>query len=255
MLVRAGLSAAILAFLLALAGPCNPAQAKPAAQACVDYSNDPSGCQPSTFPTPTGRMPSRSVGKDGKLNAKSSEADARAGAALLEKKLHLFRNIDADALGLTAPSVKDPATDGWTGGDLDAMGDARGMGIAGQCVFVGHENGLGQKHAINIFKLRADPVKDPPVQVGEIPAMAQGDQGFDDRELRSLVYTTSSGQDRQILVRNGGTQSIGRQMVYDIDLDTCLVKSVSGVYDFGGPIARILSAGTTPSIPTASWCT
>jgi hypothetical protein len=77
-------------------------------------------------------------------------------------------------------------------------------------------------------------VKTPPLPVGEIPAMAQGDQGFDDRELRSLVYTAADGRDRQILVRNGGTQSIGREIVYDIDLDTCLVKSASGVYDFGG---------------------
>src|SRR6185312_17285286 len=104
---------------------------------------------------------------------------------------------------LTVPSVKDAATSGWTGGDLDAMGDARGMGIAGQCAFIGHENGLGQKHAINIFKLPPDAVKSAPTQVGEIPALSQGDQGFDDRELRSLVYTTTSGQDRQILVRNG----------------------------------------------------
>jgi hypothetical protein len=55
-----------------------------------------------------------------------------------------------------------------------------------------------------------------PLQVGEIPAMAQGDQGFDDRELRSLVYTGADGKDRQILVPNGGRQSIG------------------SVYDFGG---------------------
>jgi hypothetical protein len=235
MSVRPVRSVVVLGLCTALLA-CIPAaaQSKTPAPGCVDYSNDPAGCQPSTFATPTGQMPSRRVGKDGRIDAKSSEGDARAGAALLEKKLHLFRNIAPLHWVLTVPSVKDPASSGWSGGDLDAMGDARGMGIAGQCVFIGHENGLGQKHAINLFKLAPDPVKSPPVQVGEIPAMAQGDQGFDDRELRSLVYTTSSGQDRQILVRNGGTQSIGRQMVYDIDPGTCLVKSVSGVYDFGG---------------------
>jgi hypothetical protein len=201
---------------------------------CVDYSTDPAGCQPSTFATPTGQMPSRRVGRDGKIDAKSSEADARAGAALDERRLHLFRNITPLHWTLTVPSVKDPATQGWTGGDLDAMGDARGLGIAGHCIFVGHENGLGQKHPINIFKIQADAARNAPLQVGEIPAMAQGDQGFDDRELRSLAYTTSSGQERQILVRNGGTQSIGRELVYDIDRDTCLVRSVSGTYNFGG---------------------
>jgi len=239
MLVRIARIVAPLAFFVLGVGllaclSAAQAQSKPPAQQCIDYSDDPAGCQPSTFATPTGQLPSRRMGKDGKLNPKSSEADARAGAALLEKKLHLFRNVTALHWTVTTPSVKDPQTDGWTGGDIDAMGDARGLGIAGNCVFVGHENGLGQKHPVNIFKLAPDPVKAAPHQVGEIAAMAQGDQGFDDRELRSLVYTTSSGQDRQILVRNGGTQSIGRELVYDIDMDTCLVKSVSGVYDFGG---------------------
>ena len=238
MLVRSVRTVAALGLFLVtvclVAGAPARAQGKAPSGQCVDYSDDPAGCQPSTFATPTGQLPSRRVGKDGKINAKSSEADARAGAALLEKKLHLFRNITPVHWTLTTPSVRDPATQGWTGGDLDAMGDARGLGIAGNCIFVGHENGLGQKHPINIFKLAPDPVKAAPAQVGEIPAMSQGDQGFDDRELRSLVYTTSSGQDRQIMVRNGGTQSIGRQMVYDIDMSTCQVKSVGGVYDFGG---------------------
>ena len=36
--------------------------------------------------------------------------------------------------------------------------------------------------------------------------MFQGNQGFDDRELRSLVYKTSSGEDRYILIRNAGTE-------------------------------------------------
>jgi hypothetical protein len=230
--------AAALGLLVAMGFPVTglPAQGqkKPPAHSCVDYSNDAAGCQPSTFATPTGQIPSRRVGKDGKLNAKSTEAEARAGAVRIEKALHLFRNIEPLHWVLTAPSVKDPATGDWKDGDLDAMGDARGLGIAGNCIFVGHENGLGQKHPINIFRIQPNAAKDPPVQVGEIPALAQGDQGFDDRELRSIVYTTSSGQDRQIMIRNGGTQSIGREIVYDIDLNTCLVKSTSGVHDFGG---------------------
>jgi hypothetical protein len=224
----------LVASLCTAAGLSAQAQNKALTQTCVDYSSDPSGCQPSTFQTPTGQMPSRRVGRDGRIDAKSSEADARAGAALLQKRLHLFRNITPLHWILTVPSTKDPATGGWTGGDLDAMGDGRGMGIAGHCIFIGHENGLGQKHGINIFKIPPDAVKNQPVQVGEIPAMSQGDQGFDDRELRSLVYTASDGRDRQILIRNGGTQSIGRELVYDIDLDSCQVRATSGVYDFGG---------------------
>src|SRR5262245_39025538 len=61
---------------------------------CVDFSKDPAGCQPSTFDTPIGDMPSVRIGRTGNLDPTSSEEDARAGAALLEKKLHLFRNME-----------------------------------------------------------------------------------------------------------------------------------------------------------------
>src|SRR5579863_7235664 len=169
---------------------------------CVDYSKDPAGCQPSTFDTPIGQMPSVRVGREGNLDPTSSEADARAGVAKLERELHLFRNMEHLHWVLTVPSVKDPATGAWKGGDLDAAGDGRGLGIGGNCIFTGHGNGPGFKHAINVFKIQPDPERQPPVQVGEIPAMFQGNQGFDDRELRGLVYKTSRGEDRYLLVRN-----------------------------------------------------
>src|SRR5438105_5921325 len=204
----------------------------PLAAQCIDYSKDPAGCQPTTFDTPIGQMPSVRVGRDGAINASSTEADARAGTTKLEKDLHLFRNFEHLHWVLTVPSVKDPATGAWKGGDLDGAGDARGLGIAGNCIFVGHGNGAGVRHAINILKLQANPEKQPPVQVGEIPAMSEGNQGFDDRELRSLVYKTSRGEDRYILVRNAGTNSIGRMETYRIDMNTCLPTSKSEVYDF-----------------------
>src|SRR5207302_1154814 len=84
---------------------------------------------------------------------------------------------------------------------------------------------------INILKLSANPEKQPPVQVGEIPAMSEGNQGFDDRELRSLVYKTSTGEDRYILVRNAGTGSIGRMETYRIDMNTCLPMSKTDLKD------------------------
>src|SRR3984893_13678097 len=200
---------------------------------CVDSSKDPAGCQPSTFDTPIGDMPSVRVGRLGNLDPMSSEADARAGVALLEKNLHLFRNMENLHWVLTVPSVKDEATGAWKGGDLEAAGDGRGLGIAGNCIFVGHGNGAGKRHAINIFKIQPNAEKDPPVQVGEIPANVEGNRGFDDRELRSLVYKTSSGQDRYILVRNGGTNNTGRLEAYRIDMNTCLVMSQSQPTDFG----------------------
>jgi hypothetical protein len=203
-------------------------------QQCIDYSKDPAGCQPSTFDTPIGLMPSVRVGRDGNLDPNSSEQDAKAGALKLEKDLHLFRNFEHLHWVMTVPSEKDSATGAWKGGDLDAGGDGRGLGIAGNCVFTGHQNGAGKRHAVNIFKLQSNPEKEPPIQVGEIPAMFQGNEGFDDRELRSLVYKTSKGEDRQILVRNAGTNTIGRMETYGINMTTCLPSFKSEITDFGG---------------------
>ena len=201
-------------------------------QQCVDHSKDPAGCQPSTFDTPLVQMPSVRVNRQGQIDPTSSEADAKAGAFELEKQLHLFRNFDHLHWVLTVPSVRDAATGAWKGGDLDGAGDGRGLGIAGNCLFVGHANGAGVRHAINIFKIQPNPEKQPPVQVGEIPAMSEGNQGFDDRELRSLVYKTSGGEDRYVLVRNAGTNTIGRMQSYQIDANTCLPTFTSEVTDF-----------------------
>jgi hypothetical protein len=199
---------------------------------CVDFSKDPAGCQPSVFRTPFGQVPTSRVNRDGKIDPFSSPEDAKAGAFKLEKDLHLFRNIDHLHWVPTVPSVKDEATGKWRGGDLDGEGDARGLGIGGNCIFVGHRNGRGAKHAVNIFKIAANPEKDPPVQVGEIPANAIGNEGFDDRELRSLVYKTSRGEDRYLLVRNGGTANEGWMETYRIDMNTCQPVFKSEVHDF-----------------------
>ena len=201
-------------------------------QQCVDHSKDPAGCQPSTFDTPLAQMPSIRVNRQGQIDPTSSEADAKAGAFELERQLHLFRNFEHLHWVVTVPSVRDAATGAWKGGDLDGAGDGRGLGIAGNCLFVGHANGAGVRHAINIFKIQSNPEKQPPVQVGEIPAMSEGNQGFDDRELRSLVYKTSSGEDRYVLVRNAGTNTLGRMQSYQIDMNTCLPTFTSEVTDF-----------------------
>jgi hypothetical protein len=199
---------------------------------CVDFSKDPAGCQPSTFDTPIGQMPSVRVNRQGNLDPAASEQDARAGAALLEEKLHLFRNFQHLHWVITVPSIKDEATGAWKGGDLEGAGDGRGLGIAGNCIFVGHANGPGVRHAINIFKIAANPEREPPVQVGEIPAMFEGNQGFDERELRSLVYKTSRGEDRYIMIRNAGTNTIGRMETHRIDPATCQSISKSETTDF-----------------------
>src|SRR5262249_39200819 len=95
-------SACLLAIALLAAAPSAVGQ-------CVDFSKDPAGCQPSTFDTPIGDMPSVRVGRTGAIDPKSSEDDARAGVALLEKKLHLLRNMEEVHWVITVPSVKDEA--------------------------------------------------------------------------------------------------------------------------------------------------
>ena len=203
-----------------------------APQQCVDHSKDPAGCQPSTFDTPFAQMPTVRVNRQGTIDPLASDADAKAGAFELEKRLHLFRNFEHLHWVVTVPSVKDPATGAWRGGDLDGSGDGRGLGIAGNCLYVGHANGAGVRRAINIFRIQPDPEKQPPVQVGEIPAMFEGNQGFDDRELRAIVYRTSGGDDRYLLVRNAGTNTLGRMETYRIDPNSCLPMAKSEVTDF-----------------------
>src|SRR5678816_1288134 len=132
-------------FLVALISPM-AAQNPP----CIDYSKDPAGCQPSTFDTPLGQMPSVRVNRQGNVDPTSSEEDARAGAAKVEQDLHLFRNFEHLHWVLTVPSVRDAATGGWRGGDLDGAGDGRGLGIAGNCIYVGHANGAGVTHPITL---------------------------------------------------------------------------------------------------------
>src|SRR6266852_1395181 len=118
-------AAAAIAMALALGAASRPLSAGQ----CVDFSKDPAGCQPSTFDTPIGDMPSVRVGRTGNLDPMSSEADARLGVALPEKHLQPLRNMEHVHWVLTVPSVKDDATGKWKDGDLDAAGDARGLGI------------------------------------------------------------------------------------------------------------------------------
>lgn len=206
-----------------------------AAQAqCVDFSADPAGCQPSTFDTPVGQMPTVRVNRRGELDAFSSESDARAGFARLEKNLHLFRNFEHLHWVVTVPSER-AANGAWQGGDLDGTGDGRGLAIAGSCLYMGHGNGAGLRRDIDVFRLQANPVASPPRRVGSLPAMSVGNEGFDDRELRALIFTDAAGRDRMVLVRNGGTNTIGRMETFEIDMNTCLPLRKSEVHDFHGP--------------------
>jgi hypothetical protein len=199
--------ALILAFLVgavaavsatALAEQPRSAEPQTPNEACKDPSDDPAGCQPSTFDTPIGEIPGGRVDRSGRLDPTSSERHAKEGAFLAEKKLGLFRNFQHLHWLPTVPSVKDPATGEWSGGDLDGFPTSwgsRGLGIAGDCLYLGHSNstnttGPGVTHDINVFKIQSDPEKNPPVEVGSIPQRVTGPQGqtaMRDRETRAYL--------------------------------------------------------------------
>ncbi len=48
------------------------------------------------------------------------------------------------------------------------------------------------------------------------------------------MYKNAKGEDRYILVRNAGTNTVGRMETYTIDMNTCLPTAKSEVFDFGG---------------------
>lgn len=153
---------------------------------------------------------------------------------LAAKRLGLFRNFEWLHWVPTVPSERDPETGEWSGGDLEAQGDARGIAIANECIYVGHRNGENTFHNIDIFRIQPNPENDPPVRVGEIPAFVEGNRGFDDRELRALLYTSTDGADRMLMVRDATTRTEGKLETYVIDPDTCLPVAQSNTHNFGG---------------------
>ena len=66
---------------------------------CVDRSNDPAGCQPSTFDTPMAQMPSVRVNRQGQVDPTSSEADAKAGRVRPGEAPPSLPKLRAPALG------------------------------------------------------------------------------------------------------------------------------------------------------------
>lgn len=200
---------------------------------CKDPSGDPAGCQPSTFDVPLDQLPSTRLGRTGQADPFSSEAEAIAGAFRLERKLGLSRNFEHLHWVPLVPSEVDPDTGAQSEGDLDGDGDGRGLGIAGNCIFVGHSNGFGTFHPINILRIQSNPARNAPVQAGTIPAINVNGRGLDDRELRALLYNTSGG-DRMILIRDATTGTLGKLQSFTINPETCLPTAQSNILEFGG---------------------
>lgn len=243
--MRPTLRALTLPSMLALAAAAalaQPAQdrsrdrASSALPACVDPALDePVDCVPATFDTfdiPFAELPGGRMDRNGNLDPKSSPEDAHAGAFVAAERLGLFRNFEWVHWVPTAPSTRDAETGEWSGGDLDGFPTgwgSTGLGISGDCLFWGRSNstnttGPGVTHDVQIFKIQADPARDPPVEVGTMPQMTADDgaTAVRDRELRPYRYTSTDGRERMLMVRSSATATGGDVITYTIDPRTCL---------------------------------
>jgi hypothetical protein len=192
-------------------------------------------CVPSTFDTfdiPFGLLPGGRMDASGNLDPTSSPEDAHAGAFVAAKELGLFRNFEWLHWLPTAPSVRDPETGQWSGGDLDGFPTgwgSTGLGIAGECIYWGRSNstnttGPGVTRDVKIFKIQPNPETDPPVEVGTMAQLtsADGRTAVRDRELRVYNYTTRAGDERMLMVRAAATGTGGDVITYTVDPETCL---------------------------------
>jgi len=185
-----------------------------------------------TFDIPFDKLPGGRLNANGELDPTSSPKDAHDGAFVAAKKLGLFRNFEWVHWVPTVPSVKDPATGKWKGGDLDGFPTgwgSTGMGIAGDCLYWGRSNstnttGPRVTREVKIFKIQADPEKNPPVEVGQMPQLTtdNGETAVRDRELRPYNYTSTDGKERMLMVRSAATGTGGDVITYTLNPKTCL---------------------------------
>lgn len=203
---------------------------------CQDpRTGTPVDCVPATFTTfdiPFDKLPGGRMDASGNLDPTSSPEDAHKGAFVAAKKLGLFRNFEWVHWVPTAPSTKDPATGKWQGGDLDGFPTgwgSTGLGIAGDCLYWGRSNstnttGPRVTHDVKIFRIQANPERDPPVEVGTMPQLTvdNGETAVRDRELRPYNYTSTDGVERMLMVRSAATGTGGDVITYTLDPNTCL---------------------------------
>jgi hypothetical protein len=192
-------------------------------------------CVPSTFDTfdiPFGLLPGGRMDASGNLDPTSSPEDAHAGAFVAARELGLFRNFEWLHWLPTAPSVRDPETGQWSGGDLDGFPTgwgSTGLGIAGDCLYWGRSNstnttGPGVTRDVKIFRIQPNAETDPPVEIGTMPQLTtpDGRTAVRDRELRVYNYTTTAGDERMLMVRAAATGTGGDVITYTVDPETCL---------------------------------
>jgi hypothetical protein len=231
--------------LLGIALPAASALAQPGPESATtvgheDECSDPAleepvDCVPITYDTfdiPFGLLPGGRLDAAGNLDRSSSPEDAHAGAFVAAEELGLFGNFEWLHWIPTVPSVRDPETGQWGGGDLDGFPTgwgSTGLGIAGDCLYWGRSNstnttGPGVTRDVKIFRIQPDPERDPPVEIGTMPQLTadNGATAVRDRELRPYNYTSTDGVERMLMVRSAATGTGGDVITYTLDPETCL---------------------------------
>lgn len=197
---------------------------------CVVQPGDVVGCQPSAFDPPHQQIPTRRINDKGDLDPSATAEQVMAGARLVEEQLGLFRNVEHLHWVPLVPSILDPATGQYAGGDMDGEGSGRALTIIGQCLFAGHSVPSDVSRDIQIFRLSEDPIANAPVQVSSLPMPRPG---MDDTLMSGSLYTRADGTQTITLIRDNSNDD-GALWAYEVDPETCLVTNESEEYDFGG---------------------
>ena len=177
-------------------------------------------------------MPTGRIGAKGELNPKATDDDNDAGVRELEKQLGLFRSFDHVHWVPINPSRRD-ANGNWTGGDREGRGDGRALTIAGKCMFAGHSNAGNNgtdTRPMEILRMADDPVRNPPVKVGEIPVPVPG---TDDSIMASSLHKKADGTEVITVIRDISNDD-GLLITYEVDPRNCAVTKTSETYPFGG---------------------
>src|SRR5262245_22347359 len=222
----------LIPFAVSFAALCAGTAPAAAQEPCVAPKGDVAGCQPAAFDPPLALMPTGRIGAKGELNPKASDEDNETGVRFLEKQLGLFRSFDHVHWVPINPSRKD-ANGNFVGGDREGRGDGRALTIAGKCIFAGHSNAGNNNtdtHPMEILRIQDDPVKNPPVKVGEIPVPVPG---TDDSIMSSSLHKKADGTEVITVIRDVSNDD-GLLITYEVDPRNCAVTKTSDTYPFGG---------------------
>ena len=132
------------------------------------------------------------------------------------KNLHLFRNFEHLHWVITVPVGEGSGNGRLAWGDLDGAGDGRGS--ASPAIVCSSATPTAPRASRDQYL--PNPVRSGETAAGagrRDPCAVPGQSGFDERELRAILPENAAGEDRYLLIRNAGTNTIGQMETYRID--------------------------------------